>query len=108
MINGAPSLTPPPPPTDDEELETITTRIKDHLDAAAQAAGYDNIYTAVTYADEPAVPHFQAEGQAFRAWRSLVWDAANTIRAAVKAGTRPIPTAADLIAELPSLTLPNP
>ena len=89
-------------------LPQLTNYVQAHLDAAAKAAGYDNIYTAVTYADEPAVPRFQAEGQAFRAWRSLVWDAANAIRAAVEDGTRPVPTAAELLAELPALTLPNP
>lgn len=45
------------------------------LDAQAQAWGYDNIFTACTYADEPAVPQFQAEGQALRAWRSATWAA---------------------------------
>jgi hypothetical protein len=43
------------------------------LDTQAQAWGYDNIFTACTYADEPAVPQFQAEGQALRAWRSQTW-----------------------------------
>lgn len=88
-------------------LPQLTNHVQAHLDAAAKAAGYDNIYTAVTYADEPAVPRFQAEGQAFRAWRSLVWDAANAIRADVEAGTRPVPTAAELLAELPAITLPT-
>ena len=89
-------------------LPQLTTHVQAHLDTAAQAAGYDNIYTAVSYADEPAVPKFAAEGQAFRAWRSLVWKTANAIRAEVEAGTRPVPTAAQLIAELPTLTLPTP
>ena len=89
-------------------LPQLTTHVQAHLDTAAQAAGYDTIYTAVSYAEEPSVPKFQAEGHAFRAWRSLVWAAANAIRADVEAGTRPVPTAAQLIAELPTLTLPTP
>lgn len=88
-------------------LPQLTTAVQDHLDAAAQAAGYDNIYTAVSYAEEPAVPKFQAEGRAFRAWRSLVWDAVNAIRTDVQAGLRPVPTAAELISELPPLSFPT-
>lgn len=95
-------------PSIESTMADLTAEVQAHLDTAAQAAGYDNIYTAVTYADEPAVPKFAAEGAAFRAWRSLVWDTANAIRNAVEAGTRPVPTAAELLAELPALTLPNP
>lgn len=87
-------------------LVSLTHAVQSHLDAAARAAGYDTIYTAVSYADEPAVPRFQAEGQAFRAWRSLVWAAANAIHTAVESGARPVPTAEQLIAELPLLSLP--
>jgi len=47
--------------------------VQARLDTHAQSWGYDNIFTACTYADEPAVPQFQAEGQALRAWRSATW-----------------------------------
>ena len=103
---GKPALADPLPPSPDQLLKALTRAVQDHLDAQAQAAGYDSIYTAVTYADEPAVPKFQSEGQAFRAWRSLVWAAANAAHAEVLAGARPVPTAAVLIAELPTLNLP--
>lgn len=43
------------------------------LDQRAQQSGYENILAAISYADEPAVPAFQAEGRRFRAWRSIVW-----------------------------------
>jgi len=86
-------------------LSALTYSVQAHLDGAARGAGYDSIYTAVSYADEPAVPRFQAEGQAFRAWRSLVWAAANAVRAEVEAGSRPIPSAEQLIAALPVLDL---
>lgn len=94
-------------PSIESTLVAFTADVQAHLDAAAQAAGYDNIYTAVTYADEPAVPKFAAEGAAFRAWRSLVWDTANAIRTDVQAGRRPVPTAAELISELPPLSFPT-
>lgn len=71
------------------------------LDAEAQARGYDNIFTAVTYADEPAVAKFQQDGKVLRAWRSEVWATCYFIVASVQNGDRPIPTADELLAALP-------
>lgn len=49
--------------------------VKAFMDATAFANGYDDLMTVISYAEEDAVPAFQAEGKAFRAWRSLVWAA---------------------------------
>ena len=68
--------------------------------------GYNDIKSAVTYADEPAVPKFQAEGLVFREWRSLCWAHYYAAMAAVHLGERAIPTAEELIAELPPLVFP--
>jgi hypothetical protein len=87
-------------------VDTYGAAVQAHLDAAAYAAGYDNIQTAVSYADEPAVAKFQTEGQAFRAWRSLVWAHCYAVLAEVQAATRSVPTEAELVAELPDLVLP--
>ncbi|MDR3561673.1 MAG: hypothetical protein P4N59_09585 [Negativicutes bacterium] len=95
----------PEPPTPDQIKAQLIAAVQAHLDATAQARGYDNILSAVTYADEPAVPAFQAEGQAFRAWRSQVWAFCYAQLAAVEAGS-PIPTQTQLVAELPPLVLP--
>lgn len=105
--NGRPVLQDPPPLTYAQEFELFRAAIQQHLDAAAVAAGYDDIKTAVTYADEPVVPKFQQEGQAFRAWRSLCWAYGYTQLDAVEAGQRPKPTVEALIAELPALVLPS-
>jgi hypothetical protein len=67
------------------------------LDAKAQSMGYDSILAAITYADEPAVPAFQADGLALRAWRSSVWA---HVFAAFEVGT---PSEQELIASLPQL-----
>lgn len=76
--------------------------IQDHiLDATARDMGYDDIKTAVTYADEPAVPKFQNDGIALRRWRSLVWAKAYEILDDVKAGERMQPSAEELLSELP-------
>jgi hypothetical protein len=72
------------------------------LDAHAQSWGYDNIFTACTYAEEPSVPQFQAEGQALRVWRSEVWSAAYTILSEVQGGQRAAPTLVGIIDELPA------
>ena len=90
------------------QFEAYRKAAQDHLDKLAQAHGYDSIASAVTYAEEPAVPKFQAEGQAFRAWRSLVWAFGYEQLALVEAGERPAPTIAEFIAELPPLDLPAP
>lgn len=79
--------------------------VQTHLDTTAKAHSYDSIMTAVSYAEEPAVPKFQQDGQAFRAWRSLVWAYCYQALADVKAGNRATPALSDFIAELPSLSL---
>lgn len=105
--SGMPVAVDPDPPTTAEIIAALTDAVQQHMDAAAQAAGYDSIASAVTYADEPAVPRFQAEGQALRAWRSQVWSTCYAGLDEVMAGTRAIPTAAELLAELPPFTLPE-
>lgn len=104
--NGFPVLMDPPPPTPEQLLASIAAAVQAHMDAAAQAAGYDDVKSAVTYAEEPAVPKFQNEGRAFRAWRSRVWALCYQLLAEVQAGSRPPLTAEEVIAQLPALELP--
>lgn len=85
--------------------EDYRVAVQQHLDELAQDYGYDSIASAVTYADEPAVPKFQAEGVAFRAWRSLVWAYCYAQLDAVANGDRAQPSIGELIAELPALNL---
>lgn len=96
----------PPPPTPEQIQQALAGAVQLHLDEEARKLGYDNISTAVTYADEPAVPKFQAEGLAFREWRSRVWARCYELLGEVQAGTRAIPTEDELLAELPALELP--
>ena len=77
------------------------------MDATAKSMGYDDMNSAVTYADEPAVTKFQAEGRALRAWRSLVWARCYQLLAEVEAATREAMTAAQVIAALPELVSPE-
>lgn len=89
-----------------ELINKFKSAIQKHMDDTAVAAGYDDLKSAVTYAEEPAVPKFQAEGQALRAWRSLVWAYGYEQIKAVQSGEREMPTVEELIAELPAIELP--
>lgn len=88
----------------DEKYEYINS-IQQFMDSAANEFGYDNIQTAVTYAEEPAVLKFQLEGKSFRSWRSLVWDYAYMQLNLVQSGSREKPTPNELILELPQFVL---
>ena len=94
-----------PPATTEQQVEIFKYAIQAHMDNAAKGYSYDDIKAAVTYADEPAVPKFQDEGRAFRAWRSLVWAHAYGVLDAVQAGEREQPTIEELIVELPELLI---
>lgn len=80
--------------------------VQDHLDAHARRLGYTSMDRAVTYASEPAVKKFQAEGRLLRAWRSRYWAACWPILEAVRTGQREIPEPAALIAELDAAATP--
>lgn len=84
-----------------DQVKAVAAQVQAHLDAQAAALGYDNIFTAVTYATEPAVPKFQNDGIALRAWRSLVWAKCYEVLAEVEAGTRGPLDAAQVLALLP-------
>lgn len=106
VADGEAELIPYADPTATEEDYIMFVQLR-ILDKTAQDYGYDNIFTAVTYADEPAVPQFQIEGAAFREWRSLVWAACHVILGEVEAGSREAPTFEELEAELPAFVNPN-
>lgn len=82
--------------------QQLTQAVQDHMDSTAQTKGYDNIHTACSYYNS--TDHiFATEGQACLQWRDKVWRTCYNILDEVKAGTRKIPTAEELIAELPVL-----
>lgn len=102
--SGYPIAIDPPAPTYEQIIAGLTAAIQAHMDATAKGYGYDDVKSAVTYADEPAVPKFQQEGQALRAWRSLVWEAAYAELALYQDGDA-IPTREQLIEKLPAFIL---
>ena len=83
--------------------EKLTAAVQGHLDLAAQNKGYDNIVSACSYAGYENV--FQAEAIRFGKWRADVWLYCYGELAKVVTGDRPMPTADEIIAELPPLVL---
>jgi hypothetical protein len=95
-----------PPPLEGEQDETARfARMKllaqARLDGDARVLGYDDILSAVTYADEPSVPRFQQEGLRLRRLRSLVWNEHNIICEEVKGGAR-CPSEDEFLSRLPT------
>jgi hypothetical protein len=78
-----------------------TKAVQRHLDSTAQSRGYDDIKSAVGYVGDPN-PTFDAEGVAFRAWRSAVWAKCFELLAAQQAGTFNPIEADEVIAQLPA------
>lgn len=103
--NGYPILADPPSPTPEEVIAGMTAAVQQHLDVKARERNYDGILSLCTYAASPS-SKFAAEGQAGVEWRDAVWAKCYEILADVQAGTRPAPTAEQLIAELPGFTWP--
>ncbi len=73
--------------------------VQQHIDATARAKGYDSALSCCSYAGE--VNTYQTEAQRFISWRARCWTAAYEIFAGAQAGTRPVPTDAELIAAMP-------
>jgi hypothetical protein len=94
------SLTVTPKPAE-KVIAYLQSLVQNHLDAAAQAKRYDNIRSAALRAAYPGP--FHDEGVAFATWMDACWAHCFEALAAVQAGTRSMPTADELIAELPAL-----
>ena len=90
-------------PTEEEIQKMLTDGVQNYMDSKVQERNYDNVHTCVgTYLYSP-IEKFRKEAEAVRDWVSYVWEKCYAILAEVKAGTRPIPTLEEVIAELPVL-----
>ena len=97
---------PAPGPTPEELQRQFVDAIQARLDAFAQTRNYDGILSAATYATST-VPTFQTEGQYAVQARDVTWAKGYEILGAVMSGQRPMPTLAEVIAELPELEWPE-
>ena len=97
-----------PEPTQEEinarTQKRLTAAVQRVLDKKAQELLYDNCLSVCSYIDT-GVSKFDAEGKAFRAWRSQVWAKGYEILAEVQEGKREIPSQEELLAELPELVI---
>lgn len=87
-------------------IQERAAAVQRHMDTQVQGRGYDGIASCVTYADEPAVPKFQEEGRAARAWRSLCWAVCYDLLGQVARGEIDPLSNEELIAALPALVWP--
>lgn len=90
--------------TEQEIQAMLTYKVQKYLDSTAQKLGYDSCLSVCSYVNT-GVERFDEEGEAFRKWRSAVWEKGYEIVAQVKAGQREIPSESELFAELPKLEL---
>lgn len=96
------TIRPVPMPT----MEVYRAAIAAHLDAVVQARGYDSIYTAASYRDDPINPDYAAEGAAAFHFRTEVWTYANAEMKKVELGQRAQPTVDEFLCELPAIAWP--
>lgn len=96
---------PAPGPTPEQIQADYTARIQRRLDAFAKTRGYDGILSAASYVTSTNA-QFAKEGQYCVGARDATWARGYEVMTAVQAGTRPMPTWAQLEAELPALAWP--
>lgn len=100
FINGA-LVTYVPTITPEQAQQAISYAIQNMLDTKAQSMRYDNMMSARSYAGY--VNPFQVEAQSLAVWGADCWQKAGEIDADVESGKRPMPTADEVLAEMPTL-----
>lgn len=93
-----------PPPTPEQIMVELESAVQSHLNNAARSRGYDDIKSAALRAGYPGP--FHDEGVVYATWMDGCWAHCYQVLAAVQSGNRSIPTASELLAELPVLVLP--
>lgn len=104
MADGTLIAPTPQAPTPDEVEAALTAALNRHLDTVANQRRYDSRFTCSLRAGFPGP--FQEEGQVFAAWMDACNMAAYQLMAEVKAGSRSVPTEAELIAAMPVIEWP--
>ncbi|NTG07164.1 hypothetical protein [Rhizobium rhizogenes] len=87
-------------------LSDYTSAIASMMDTKAIDRRYDSALSLSTYLGSTN-PQWAAEAQAFIAWRDQVWAYCYAELEKVQSGTRPQPTVAEFLTELPALTWPT-
>lgn len=87
-------------------IAAATVAVQKRLDDWAKGRNYDGILSLCTYATS-SIGKFALEGQRGVDNRDATWSACYAIMGEVQAGTRPMPTVDELIADLPELLWPG-
>lgn len=98
--------TPEPVELPPVTLTDYQDAVQRRLDEKAMERKYDGILSLCTYVTSTN-PGFAAEGQAGVGWRDAAWAKCYEVLTEVGAGTRPQPTVAELLAELPAMDWPT-
>ena len=86
--------------------EAMRQAVDAHVQATARSRDYDSAVSLASYVADPN-PAWQAEAEAFVAWRSAVWAYVFDRLAAVQAGQEAPPeSGAALVADLPVIEWP--
>ena len=88
-----------------QTLKQMEKALDAYIDSVAREKRYDNRITATMRAGY--LNPWQQEGLAFGQWMDSCYVKAHEILAEVYAGTRAIPTAEELIAEMPEMVWPT-
>lgn len=92
------------PPSPAEIQKKLVDAVQEYMDKKAQELNYDNCLSVCSYFNS-GVEKFDKEGDAFRTWRSAVWQKCYQVLDECLAGTRSVPTSQELIEELPLLDI---
>jgi len=102
--NGAWILPTPTISQDFILMQQLINGVQEYMDNTAQQKGYDDIKSAALRSAYTGP--YQAEGIAYAQWMDNCWAYCYQVKADVENSIRTIPTIAELITELPTLTLP--
>ena len=86
----------------DKQKRDIDSAIENHLDDTASLWGYKNIDRVISYINSTN-EEWQSEAVKFQSWRDAVWAYVLAEMIRVENGEREIPTADEVIIELPKL-----
>lgn len=82
--------------------QQYTDAVQRWMDSTAHTRGYDDIFTAISYADSE-VPKFRDEAAACKRWRDRVWVECYTYLDDVLSGKQEVISVEELIARLPQI-----
>lgn len=94
------------PVTDETREKDLSDTVSNHINQAAVARGYDSTLSVVSYGTSKKLK-WKGEAVVFTDWRDDCWQYSYDEFAKMVAGTRPWPTPAEFVLELPAIVWPT-